>query len=73
VEVLEVTQPILSVDLEGQKSILRLRKSSETSFVIEKALNERIKPGLKSDLSRNDLDRLKETVGSVSVVLQIPQ
>jgi hypothetical protein len=68
-----VTQPILSVELEGQKSILRLRKSPGTSFVVEKALNQRSKPGLESDLSRNDLDRFKETVGSVSVVLQIPQ
>jgi hypothetical protein len=72
-EVLEVTQPILSVELEGQKAILRLRKSPGTSFVVEKALNQRSKPGLESDLSRNDLDRFKETVGSVSVVLQIPQ
>ncbi|MDX2239432.1 MAG: hypothetical protein NW224_02005 [Leptolyngbyaceae cyanobacterium bins.302] len=68
-----MTQPILSVDLEGQKLILRLYKSSGTSFVVEKNLNQRSKPGLESDLSRNDLDRFKETVGSVSVVLQLPQ
>jgi hypothetical protein len=68
-----VTQPILSVELEGQKSILRLRKSPGTSFVVEKALNRKSTPGLESDLSRNDLDRFKETIGSVSVVLQIPQ
>jgi hypothetical protein len=68
-----VTQPILSVELEGQKSILRLRKSPGTRFVVEKALNQRSKPGLESDLSPNDLDRFKKTVGSVSVVLQIPQ
>lgn len=68
-----MTQPILSVEQEGQKSILRLRKSPGTPFVIEKALNKRSKPGLESDLSRNDLDRFKETIGSVNVVLQIPQ
>jgi hypothetical protein len=68
-----MTQAIFSVELEGQKSILRLRKSSGTSFVVEKSLNQRIKSGLESDLSRNDLDRFKETTGLVSVVLQLPK
>jgi hypothetical protein len=68
-----MTLPILSVELEGKKSILRLRKSSGTGFVIEKSLNQRIKPGLESDLSPNDLNRFKETIGSVNVVLEIPQ
>lgn len=68
-----MTQPILSVELEGQKAILRLRKSPGTGFVVEKALNQRSKPGLETDLSRNDLDKFKETVGSVSVVLQVSQ
>ncbi len=68
-----MTQPILSVELEGQKSILRLRKSSGTRSVVEKVLNQRSSTGLECELSRNDLDKFKEAVGSMSVVLQLPQ
>jgi hypothetical protein len=68
-----MTEPILSVDLIGEKAILRLRNSGETDYVVEKALNQRSRPGLESDLNRDDLDCFKQTVGSVSVVLSIPQ
>lgn len=68
-----MTQPILSVEQEGQTFLLRLYKSSGTSSVVKKALKEFSPSQLKSDLSPSDLDRFKETLGSVDVVLKIPQ
>lgn len=68
-----MTEPTLSVELEGQQALLRLRKSDDASCVVEKALNQRSRPGLVSDLSRDDLNCLKQTVGPVNVILNTPQ
>lgn len=56
--------------------MLRLRKSPDTAFVVEKALNERNRPelsGLETALGPKDLDRFAEINGSVDIVLQTPQ
>jgi Fe-S cluster biogenesis protein NfuA len=66
-----MTKPVLSVEMEGQMTILRLRNSPEAVYVVEKALRHRATPGLQSDLSNIDLGKFKETVGSVSVALQL--
>jgi hypothetical protein len=68
-----MTQPILSVEQEGYISILRLCKHSETPPVVKKVLKELSPSELKSDLSQLDLERFRETVGSVDVLFEISQ
>jgi hypothetical protein len=65
-----MTNPIFSVEIEGKKSMLRLRKDPDAPFVVEKALNERRSPGLGTSLDPKDLAQFKDIAGKVDVVFQ---
>lgn len=68
-----MSKPLLSVELEGQESILNLRKSPDAKPVVKIVLKNRDRPdlkGLQCSFQREDLEIFKEIKGSVNLVLQ---
>jgi hypothetical protein len=69
---LSMSKPVLSIEVEGRESILKLKKSQDAEPAVKIALKVRDRPeltGIQCSFQREDLEVLKEIRESVSVVL----
>ena len=66
-----MNKPLLSVEKDEVNAYqFRFKKVSSEDYIIIKELHLRAKPGLQCEFSETDLDKFRQTFGSIDVLLK---